>query len=418
MFNRSNLVIGLTGPFGSGCSKMREVLEQPEFGFRPFKISDDIREELDKESNLIKKGKHGWRKILQEHGNKRRKEDRAYWVNKVIDRIDKAGIQNENIVIDGFRNFLEVQEIRKVYPRFFLVAICAEKEERWKRVRKDYKGGDNEFEDDDRRDQNEESEWGQSVQKCVDDADYVYYNNEHLVVSLEGNEDPDTIKIERRLKKQADDFVPLLKEEKGRPPNTDEVQIAAAYAQSNSSTCLKRHVGAVITIQKDGQQLPISMGFNENPPNIRTCKSETACYKDEDMMSRLKARGKSIYCPSCGEHHTDIGEPWICGKCGTSFKTWLHPNRNMELCTAIHAEERAILSLGDRSSSGGTLYVTTFPCFQCSRLILDAGIKNIVYVEAYPAKATAEFLKANGMNIKPFSGFTARAFFRVFPKVS
>jgi dCMP deaminase len=90
----------------------------------------------------------------------------------------------------------------------------------------------------------------------------------------------------------------------------------------------------------------------------------------------------------------------------------------MELCTAIHAEERAILSLGERSANGGTLYVTTFPCFQCARLILDAEIKNIVYVEAYPVKATAEFLKANGVDIEPFRGFTARAFFRIFPKVN
>ena len=190
-----------------------------------------------------------------------------------MDRIDKAGIKNENIVIDGFRNFLEVQEIRKIYPRFFLVAICAEKEERWKRVRKDYRDY-NEFEDDDRRDQNEDFDWGQSVQKCVDDADYVYYNNEHLVVRLEGSEDPDMNKIERRLKEQARDFVPLMKEEEGhRDPTIDEVEIAAAYAQSNSSTCLKRHVGAVITIPRDGQEFPISMGFNENPPNIRMLRS-------------------------------------------------------------------------------------------------------------------------------------------------
>ncbi len=415
---RSNLVIGLTGPFGSGCSKMREVLAQEEFGFRPFKISEDIRGEVENTNKLIAKGKPGWRRVLQKHGDDRRKEDRAYWVKKVVDRIDKAGIKNENIVIDGFRNFLEVQEIRKIYPRFFLVAICAEKEERWKRVRKDYRDY-NEFEDDDRRDQNEDFDWGQSVQKCVDDADYVYYNNEHLVVSLEGSEDPDMNKIERRLKEQARDFVPLMKEEEGhRDPTTDEVEIAAAYAQSNSSTCLKRHVGAVITIQRDGQEFPISMGFNENPPNIRTCKSETACYKDEDMISKLRARGKSIYCPSCGKHHENLGEPWVCEKCETSLKAWLHPNRNMELCTAIHAEERAILSLGDRSADGRILYVTTFPCFQCARLILDAEIKNIVYVEAYPVQATAEFLKANGVTIKPFSGFTARAFFRVFPKVS
>ena len=38
---RSNLVIGLTGPFGSGCGTMRKVLEDS-FSFKPFKISDDI----------------------------------------------------------------------------------------------------------------------------------------------------------------------------------------------------------------------------------------------------------------------------------------------------------------------------------------------------------------------------------------
>jgi len=52
-------------------------------------------------------------------------------------------------------------------------------------------------------------------------------------------------------------------------------------------------------------------------------------------------------------------------------------------------------------------------------LILDAGIKKLVYVEAYPVKETAVFLKKNGIDeIRPFSGFTARAFFRVFPKVN
>jgi deoxycytidylate deaminase/dephospho-CoA kinase len=414
---RSNLVIGLTGPFGSGCSAMLSVLKQEEFDFVPFKISDDIRDELQKSNQLIEKSKPGWRRVLQEHGNKQRRGDRAYWINKVVKRIDEKQIGDKDIVIDGFRNFKEAEEIRKIYPRFFLVAICAEKEERWKRVRGDYKDY-NEFEDDDRRDQNEDFDWGQSVQRCVDDADYVYYN-EHHVVSIEGNENPDTGKIERKLKEQAEDFVPLMKGEAGRRDSRpEEVQITAAYAQSHSSTCLKRHVGAVITVKRDGQQFPISMGFNENPPNIRTCKSETACYKDEDMNSRLKAKGKDIYCPKCGEHHENLADPWVCKKCGISLKIWLHPNRNMELCTAIHAEERAILSLGDRRLADATLYVTTFPCFQCARLILDAGIKNVVYVEAYPVKSTKLFLQANGVEIKPFSGFTARAFFRVFPKVN
>jgi len=399
---------------------MRGILAQPQFGFRAFKTADDIRAEVEELHQSIPKGKKGWREVLQRHGNKRREERVSYWVEKVVGRIDEAGIGDGGIVIDGFRNPNEVQEIRRIYPNFFLVAVCANKEERWNRVRKDYGSNQNEFEDDDRRDQYEEFKWGQGVQKCVDDADYVWYNNDHLVVSLDGVEDSDSTSIERVFTKVCNDFVALLKgNEQHRGPTADEIHIAAAYAQSHSSTCQKRHVGAVITIRRNGQELPVSMGFNENPPSVRTCQNEGACYKDNDMLAKLKARSKKIYCPKCGKVHRDLTDPWNCSKCGTSIKAWLHPSRNMELCTAIHAEERAVLSLGGRSAEGGTLYVTTFPCFQCARLVLDAGIKNIVYVEAYPVRNTAAFLEKNGIEkIRPFSGFTARAFFRVFPKVN
>lgn len=414
-YTRSNLVIGLTGPFGSGCGEMRQVLES--LGFRPFKFSDDIRAELRKTKKLIDKGKKDWRKVLQDRGNKRREKDRAYWIKKVIERIDATDVGDGNIVIDGFRNFQEVQEIRKVYPRFFLVAICADKDERWKRVLSDYKGRYNEFERDDRRDRSEDIDWGQSVQKCVDDADYVYYNNEHLVVNQQGNEAPNLSQIKRILKSQAEDFIPLMQGmDTCRGPNPEEVQMAAAYAQSNSSTCRKRHVGAVITISRDGQELPISMGFNENPPGIPTCFKEGACYKDENMEAKLSAL-KNIYCPLCGKKQKALRKPWLC-ECGTSFQQWLYRNRNMELCPAIHAEERAISSLGDRSAREGTLYVTTFPCFRCARLILDIGITKVVFVEAYPVAETARFLIENGVKVEPFSGFTARSFFTVFPKVS
>ena len=417
---RSNLVIGLTGPFGSGCGEMRKVLEK--LKFCSFKISEDIREELRKKNKLIEKGEKGWRKVLQDHGNKQRKDGkgkRAYWIKKVIARIDKAKVGNQAIVIDGFRNFQEVQEIRRIYPRFFLVAICAEKRERWNRVSDDYNGRRREFDKDDLRDRNEDLDWGQSVQKCVDDADYVYFNKKHLVVfGQQDKEPPDTEEIELTLKKQADDFVKLMKGEKNpRSPSPEEIQIAVAYAQSNSSTCEKRHVGAVITRKHKGREFPISMGFNENPPNVDTCLTKERCYKDKNMMSKLGAL-EGIYCISCGKKHDTIEKPWVCRKCGASFKEWLYRTRNMELCMAIHAEERAILSLNGRSAEGGTLYVTTFPCFQCARLIMDAGIKRIVYVEAYPAPETTGFLEEAEIKVEPFSGFTARSFFRVFPKVN
>jgi dCMP deaminase len=87
------------------------------------------------------------------------------------------------------------------------------------------------------------------------------------------------------------------------------------------------------------------------------------------------------------------------------------------LCTAIHAEERAILSLAGRNADGCTIYVNTFPCFQCARQIVNAGIKKVVYVEAYPIEEAVDFLKTNGVEIEPFQGFTPRVFNQVFRQV-
>jgi deoxycytidylate deaminase len=51
-------------------------------------------------------------------------------------------------------------------------------------------------------------------------------------------------------------------------------------------------------------------------------------------------------------------------------------------------------------------------------MILDTGIREVVYVEAYPQPEARDFLKENGCKVRPFNGFTARSFFRVFPRVS
>lgn len=126
---------------------------------------------------------------------------------------------------------------------------------------------------------------------------------------------------------------------------------------------------------------------------------------------------ESLCCPGCGEK---IDRPKLDSrcKCGDYLKDWLWPYRGMELCTAIHAEERALRSLGAKSTEGGTLYVTTFPCFQCARMVLDAGITTVVYLEAYPGPESGDFLTENGCDVIPFTGFTTRAFFKVFPRVS
>jgi len=147
---------------------------------------------------------------------------------------------------------------------------------------------------------------------------------------------------------------------------------------------------------------------------MKPCETEYKyCFKDENMHAKLEAMKRS-FCPDCGAEQGPLAKPWRCQKCAANLKLRLFPSRNLEVCTAIHAEERAIRSLGDRSAEGATMYVTTFPCFQCSRYIVDAGIAQLVYVEAYPVKESQDFLTKNGVKLIPFEGFKARAFNRIF----
>jgi len=68
----------------------------------------------------------------------------------------------------------------------------------------------------------------------------------------------------------------------------------------------------------------------------------------------------------------------------------------------LHAESNAITKLarGTQSSDGATLYVTLSPCFQCAKLIAQAGIKRVVYREAYSDTSGLDFLKKCNIDTK------------------
>jgi len=61
----------------------------------------------------------------------------------------------------------------------------------------------------------------------------------------------------------------------------------------------------------------------------------------------------------------------------------------------LHAEANAILKVANstQSSNGSTLYLTLSPCKDCSKLILQSGIKRVVYAKAYKDLSGVDFLK-------------------------
>ena len=73
-----------------------------------------------------------------------------------------------------------------------------------------------------------------------------------------------------------------------------------------------------------------------------------------------------------------------------------------ELCRALHAEQNALIqaSLHGISVKGSTLYTTTQPCVICAKMLINAGIKEIVIAEGYPDKMAMDFLKEAKVRIR------------------
>lgn len=418
-------IVGLTGSLGSGCTTLSNILV--ECGFQRISISDAIKEKFlqihEKEPTKESYGPN-WRYELQNIGNQGRKgkfsdstssneDNRSYWVKQAIELNNKEA--NQYIVIDGIRNMGEVDYLRNKFPQghFWLIAVHANFEVRWKRVQKQNSyDTESHFRRDDLRDSGEDDPTGQDVRHCVYEADYIFKNAEDI--------DP-TLHRHQVLKNKIEGELNLMKGTgERREPLPREVFMTTAVSQSFASRCLKRKVGALIVNEKD--KIPLSIGYNDNPIGMEPCflLYNGVCYKDMLMEKELEQL-VPIFCPECGQKHDKLSSPWKCNgmkddkePCTCNFKKKFFPSRNIELCTAIHAEERAIRSLGYRSADGCTLYVNTFPCFQCSRYIKDAGIEKVVYVEAYPIEEAKDFLAKNDIDFEIYEGIMPRVFNQVF----
>ena len=65
----------------------------------------------------------------------------------------------------------------------------------------------------------------------------------------------------------------------------------------------------------------------------------------------------------------------------------------------LHAESNALMKLAKstNSSKDSTIYLTMSPCFECAKLIIQAGVKRVVYSEIYRVEKGVEFLRSNNI---------------------
>jgi len=385
-----NIIIGLTGSWASGCTISAKILEESEYKFKRFSLSEKIREEkIDNLREIDKKSIVERRTILQDLGNYLREKNGNDYLIKSIFEENEDVFNNENVVIDGIKNLGEHEFLDRELNNYYLININAPYEIR-KRRQPDV--SDNDFFFSDRRDAEEDMTFGQQVQRCVDQADLVLLNR------YEGESG------EKKFREKLLVYIKLLIENIPWIPTPEEMFMTSAYIISLKSRCIKRKVGAVIVKCEN----IIASGYNDVPltspeSNLlyKTCIEEYGyCYRDnvKGLFSAPEYKGETIDKRKAQETK-DIF------------------NSHLDLCRAVHAEERSILQfakLGGMSLENSIMYVTSFPCQLCSKKIIESGIEEVIYCEPYPNKEGRELLIKANVILKEFEGVKAKSYFKLF----
>lgn len=112
-------------------------------------------------------------------------------------------------------------------------------------------------------------------------------------------------------------------------------------------------------------------------------------YAKRKQVGCLIVKNKSIIAD--GYNGTPSGMPNVC-----------EDEENKTHWYVLHAEANALSKVmkSDQSSEGATMYVTLAPCQNCSKLILQSGIKRLVYLEFYGDYSGIDFLKQNGILVE------------------
>lgn len=155
------------------------------------------------------------------------------------------------------------------------------------------------------------------------------------------------------------------------------IYMQTAYQFAKLSYANRRKVGCVIV--KDNQV--ISFGYNGMPHGFdNNCEEDDIrYYENPDFALELT------------EEHGYVCENGCCTKKAAITKR-----------EVLHAESNAIMKVAKSTMSceGATLYTTTCPCFDCAKLIIQAGISKVYYTEDYRDMSGVELLQKANINVE------------------
>lgn len=273
---------------------------------------------------LRKLGEEETRERMIDCGNSiREREGNA----ALADRLARDIKLDRNYVIDSIRHPEEVERLRTLGHRFVLIWVDASPDTRLQRIRERARVGDpsdlGQLEAFELRER-EGSVYSQKLDDVRELADYSICN--------EGSR--------KELYEQLQQI--LQTSLYFDRPSWDEYFMSIARVVATRSNCVKRNVAAVITMDRR----LISTGYNGTPRGVTNC-NEGGCSR----------------CGSFGPSGAQLGD-----------------------CVCSHAEENAIVQAAYHGVrvAGSTVYTTFCPCLMCTKMIINSGIREVVYAAQYP----------------------------------
>ncbi|WP_330443262.1 anti-phage dCTP deaminase [Flavobacterium sp. C4GT6] len=405
------IVLGICSQIGSKkklvLDEIENYLKEFDYSVQKIKLSDFFESEIQKKH--IQNGKtENFSKLAQkiETGNNLRNENGTdYLANLAITKIasqkknkfsvtgeeDITNIKSQRIcyIIDSIKHMDELNTFKDIYKDiFYLMSIYTPKEERVTNLSIPNLS-QKEAEDLIDKDQHEEIPNGQQVREVFVNADFFFRVDKNT---------------ESEVKNKVKRYINLIFGSDIETPTIEERAMYEAKSASVNSACLSRQVGASI-ICKEGSL--ISTGWNDVPKfggNLYTCESKNDkrcfvlgyCSNDNNKLDLMN------YITNEFKNKLDLNKIF-------PTETKIEPDKNfvvkenlatfikdiledsgikslIEFSRSVHAEMHAIINAGHLNGNkikGGTLFCTTYPCHNCARHIIAAGIEKVYYIEPY-----------------------------------
>jgi dCMP deaminase len=320
------MIIGITGKLGCGKDTVADILVE-KYNYIHLSLSDMLREDLKKQNKAITR-----ENLIALGKQERELFGGAILAERITSKLIAQGI-DKNFVITSIGRPEEVDCLNEL-PDFISVFVEAPPKVRFLRISKRLRG----------------------------DEKYKSYK-EFLVIDKKESKGKDNLRAGDILKKKSkiilnndktlkilEKKIDLLIKNLNKKDSWDQYFLKITEKISERSNCLPIHVGAIVVKGK----VILSTGYNGAPRKTKDCVERGYCLR------------RKLNIPS-----------------GTRF----------ELCTSVHAEQNAIINASRQGMSlvDGTMYlfgkkvyrgdnkrVSIFPCFICKKMIINAGIKEVV----------------------------------------